>query len=100
MNVKIYTSAQLEEFAQAKRREFFGYRPQKNSSIDVYDFVDFVGCEPDWKYITPDQSILGCVCFCNTTLPTWEDYVNKRSKMPEFIEFSRGTIIIDQALRV
>ena len=98
MNVKTYTSAQLEEFAQAKRREFFGYRPQKNSSIDVYDFVDFVGCEPDWKYITPDQSILGCVCFCNTTLPTWEDYVNKRSKMPEFIEFSRGTIIIDQAL--
>ncbi len=98
MNVKIYTSSQLEEFTCAKRKEFSSWRPQRSSAIDVYDFVDFVGCEPDWKYITPDQSILGCVCFSDTTLPTWESYVNKQSKEPEFNNFARGTIVIDQAL--
>ncbi|PBC74947.1 ImmA/IrrE family metallo-endopeptidase [Fibrobacter intestinalis] len=98
MNVKIYASVQLEEFANIKRKAFLLWRPHKNSAVDVYDFVDFVGCEPDWKYITPDQSILGCVCFGNTTLPTWEDYVNKQSKIPEFNYFPRGTIVIDQAL--
>ena len=43
MIVKIYTSAQLEDFARKKREEFFSWRPQASSAVDVYDFVDFVG---------------------------------------------------------
>lgn len=98
MIVKIYTSAQLEDFARKKREEFFSWRPQASSAVDVYDFVDFVGCEPDWKYLTPDKSILGCVCFDNSCLPTWEDYMAKKSKHPVFMNFNRGTIVVDQAL--
>ena len=55
-----YSARQLESEAEKLLFQFDPERLKKPKSIDVYAVIEkCLGVEYDWKYITPDQSILG-----------------------------------------
>lgn len=65
-----YSARQLESEAEKLLFQFDPERLKKPKSIDVYAVIEkCLGVEYDWKYITPDQSILGATAFnsgCNS----------------------------------
>lgn len=88
-----YSKSQLEEFADKLNKDFDSERLKKAKPIDVYDVVDFVRADIDWKNISTDRSILGATIFGDCIMPVFEkkndDWVKK------YIKVSAGTIIID-----
>ena len=52
-----YSKTQLEAKADELNQEFDKERLIRAKPIDVYDVVDFIGCTPDWIYLSPDQSM-------------------------------------------
>lgn len=88
-----YSKSQLEEFADKLNKNFDSERLKKAKPIDVYDVVDFVRADIDWKNISTDGSILGATIFGDGIMPVFEkkndDWIKK------YIKVSAGTIIID-----
>ena len=67
-----YSAHQLEKEAEKLLNQFDPERLKKPKPIDVYAVIEkCLGVDYDWKYITPDQSILGataCVGVARTLL--------------------------------
>lgn len=61
-----YSAHQLEKEAEKLLNQFDPERLKKPKPIDVYAVIEkCLGVDYDWKYITPDQSILGATaCGC------------------------------------
>lgn len=93
MRYKEYSKSQLEELADKLNRDFDCVRLEKAKPIDVYDVVDFVGAEIDWKNISIDGSILGATIFADGIMPVFEK--ENDNWIERYIEVSAGTIIID-----
>ena len=59
-----YSAHQLENEAEKLLTQFDPERLRKPKPIDVYAVIEkCLGVDYDWKYITPDQSILGATAF-------------------------------------
>ena len=59
-----YSAHQLENEAEKLLAQFDPERLKKPKPIDVYAVIEkCLGVDYDWKYITPDQSILGATAF-------------------------------------
>lgn len=93
MRYKKYSKSQLEEMADALNKRFDPERLEKAKPIDVYDVVDFVGAEIDWKDISIDGSILGATVFADGIMPVFEK--ESGNWVERYIEVAAGTIIID-----
>lgn len=93
MRYKKYSKSQLEELANDLNRSFDIERLEKAKFIDVYDVVEFVGADIDWKYLSKDESVLGATVFCDGLFPVFEkkdgDFVSN------LIAVKEGTIIVD-----
>lgn len=98
MDIKVYSDERLEFFGDELNRRFDPSRLECAKFIDVYDVVDFIGCTPEWEYITPDQTILGMTVFGKTGYYVWNEpkYVN--GDLPKKIVLEKGTILIDRTL--
>ena len=69
-----YSPKQLEEKATELLRRFDAERLYKCKPLDVYEVIEKCLDVPyDWKYITPDQSILGLTAFKSGTLWVWPE---------------------------
>ena len=63
-----YSPTQLEQKAMDFLKSFDSERLTKPKPIDVYAVIEKCLDVPyDWKYITPDQSILGATAFTDGT---------------------------------
>ena len=58
-----YSPSQLETKAIELTQGFDKERLLHPKPIDVYDVVDYIGCTPDWIYLTPNQSYLGMTAY-------------------------------------
>ena len=93
MRYKEYSKTQLEAHANLLNNEFDEERLKKAKPIDVYDVLDFIKADVDWKYLSTDQSILGATIFCDGILPVFEKLDTNFDK--RYIKVNAGTIIID-----
>jgi len=94
-----FSPAQLEERAEDLLRQFDDERLKKTKPIDVYAvIVKCLDVPYDWKYITPDLSILGATAFRAGTLWVWPKPYYEEGMLPEKIYMDQGTILIDSTL--
>lgn len=98
IELKRYSDNRLDFFGDELNRRFDSQRLEMARPLDVYDVVDFIGCIPDWKFITPDQSILGMTIFESTNFYVWKQPYFKNGDIPEKVVFEKKTIVIDRTL--
>lgn len=92
----IYTKDKLEDLADAVNRKYFPERLSSTIALDPYDLVDKLGCTVDWKYISPDDTILGATFFSDSVWPVWPNGTFKKGDMCTLDLFYTGTIVINQ----
>ena len=69
-----YSAKQLEEKATELLIEFDAERLKKIKPIDVYAVIEKCLDVPyDWKYLTPDQSVLGATAFNEGLIWVWPE---------------------------
>lgn len=94
-----YSQKQLEEKALELLRKFDPERLVKRKPIDVYEVIEKCLDVPyDWKYITPDQSVMGLTAFRSGTLWVWPMPYYEEGMKPQKIFLEEGTILIDSTL--
>jgi len=94
-----YSPSQLEEKAEDLLRAFDPERIFRIKPIDVYEVIEKCLDVPyDWKYLTPDQSILGMTAFRDGSLRVWPKSYYTEGMRPYKIFVEKGTIIIDSTL--
>jgi hypothetical protein len=80
-------------------RRFDDERLVKNKPIDVYAVIETCLDVPyDWKYLTPNQSILGLTAFKEGTIWVWPKPFYTDGMMPQKVFLEEGTIVIDSIL--
>lgn len=94
-----YSPNQLEEKATELLYKFDPERLEKPKPIDVYAVIETCLDVPyDWKYITPDQSVLGLTVFRPGYLWVWPKPYYEVGMRPEKAYFDAGTIVVDSFL--
>ena len=92
----IYTKEKLEELADSINKEYFPARLTSASPLDCYDLLEALGCEVEWRYISPDDSILGATFFYDGYWYIWPDGTFHKGDMFATEFFPKGTILINQ----
>lgn len=80
----IYTRDYLENLADSINRKFFPERLMSPSVLDSYDLLEAIGCEYEWKYISPDDSIMGMTFFGDGTWPIWPNNTYTKGDIPSY----------------
>lgn len=93
MRYNDYSKTQLEANANKLNLEFDEERLEMAKPIDVYDVLEFVGADVDWKYLSKDKSVLGATVFCDGLMPIFEK--EDGGFIEKTIQVNAGTIIID-----
>ena len=94
-----YSARQLESEAEKLLFQFDPERLKKPKSIDVYAVIEkCLGVEYDWKYITPDQSILGATAFNAGYIWVWPEPCYREGMLPSKAYLPKGCILIDATL--
>lgn len=94
-----YSDQQLESKAEELLQRFDPERLYKAKPIDVYAVVEkCLGVPYDWKYLTPDQSILGMTLFKAGYLWVWPKPYYEEGMLPYKAEYEANTILIDSTL--
>lgn len=74
-------------------------RLTKVKTIDVYAVIEKCLDVPyDWKYLTPDQSVLGATAFSDGYFWAWPEGRYYDGMKPYKVEVKKGTILIDSTL--
>lgn len=94
----IYTREYLENLADSVNRDFFPERLTSPSVLDGYDLLEAIGCEYEWKYISPDDCIMGMTFFGDGRWPIWPKGTFSEGDKPSYELFRKGTVIINQRL--
>lgn len=94
----IFGKEELELMADKVNNEYFPERLEKPIMLDPYDLLDKLGCSYNWKYISPDKSILGMTFFDNGVWYIWPSgkYKDGDKYSKEF--FPKQTILINQTV--
>ena len=91
-----YSARQLESEAEKLLFRFDPERLKKPKSIDVYAVIEkCLGVEYDWKYITPDQSILGATAFNAGYIWVWPEPCYREGMLPSKVYLPKGCILIE-----
>ena len=94
-----YSAHQLENEAEKLLTQFDPERLRKPKPIDVYAVIEkCLGVDYDWKYITPDQSILGATAFNAGYVWVWPEPCYREGMLPSKLYLSKGSILIDATL--
>lgn len=95
----IFSKTELEDMADSINRRHFSDRLNCVSALDPYDLLEKIGCDYEWKYISPDKSILGMTFFDDGTWHIWSDGKFEKGKTTYHSEqFSKGTVVINQTV--
>lgn len=94
-----YSVNQLEDKATELLIEFDKERLKKTKPLDVYEVIEkCLGVPYDWKYLTPDQSVLGATAFSDGYFWAWPESTYREGMMPYKVGVEKGTILIDATL--
>ena len=94
-----YSVNQLEEKAIELLIEFDKERLVKTKPLDVYEVIEkCLGVPYDWKYLTPDQSVLGATAFSDGYFWAWPESTYREGMKPYKVGVEKGTILIDATL--
>lgn len=93
-----YSPSQLEDKAIKLTQDFDAERLTRPKPLDVYDVVDFIGCTPDWVYLTPNQSYLGLTAYNDGYWWAWPEPFYEEGMLPNKIPVHAGTILIDRTI--
>lgn len=93
-----YSPSQLEEKANELICKMDIVRLTSPKKMDVYDVVDYIGCTPDWKYITPKKKVMGMTAFNDGSMYFWPASYYEAGMIPEKTFVEKGTIVIDQSI--
>lgn len=94
-----YSAHQLETVAEKLLTQFDPERLKRPKPIDVYAVIEkCLGVDYDWKYITPDQSILGATAFNAGYVWVWPEPCYRDGMLPSKVFLSKGCILIDTTL--
>ena len=97
-NKFVYSKEELENMADSINRRFFSDRLIRVSALDPYDLVDRIGCDVEWKYISPDTSILGMTFFDDGVWPVWDSGTYSSESTFEKEAFTKGTIVVNHTV--
>lgn len=90
---------QLEGKAIELIKMFDEERLVKTKPIDVYAVIEkCLGVEYTWKYLSPDQSILGMTAFKPGYIWVWPEPYYEEGMLPSQYPLSEGMIVIDSTL--
>ncbi len=93
------SQAQLENYAVDLLKKFDAELLVKPKPIDVYAVIEKCLNVPyDWKYLTPDQSILGMTAFNAGYIWAWEKPSYQPGDKPFQVPVEKGSILIDSTL--
>ena len=94
-----YSQNQLEKQALETLASYDKQLLVTPKQIDVYDVIEKLLDVPyDWKYLTPDQSILGATAFNPGFIWAWPEPVYRVGMKPYKVPVEKGTILIDSTL--
>jgi hypothetical protein len=94
-----YSPRQLEEQAEKLLMDFDEERLYMPKPIDVYAVIEKCLDVPyDWKYLTPDQTILGATAFQSGYIWAWPEPYYVEGMLPEQVYVEQNTILIDSTL--
>lgn len=94
-----FSPQQLDNEAVKLLKQFDPERLEKPKPIDVYAVIEkCLGVEYDWKYITPDQSILGATAFNAGYVWVWPEPYYREGMLPTKTYLPKGGILIDTTL--
>lgn len=78
-----FSIKQLEDKATELLIEFDKERLEKTKPLDVYEVIEkCLGVPYDWKYLTPDQSVLGATAFSDGYFWAWPESTYREGMMP------------------
>ena len=90
-----FSTKQLEDKATELIIDFDKERLTKTKPIDVYEVIEKCLNVPyDWKYLTPDQSVLGATAFNSGHVWVWPESTYREGVLPYQIWAEKGTILI------
>ena len=99
MRYNNYSGEQLEQKATELLKEFDKERLKKIKPLDVYEVIEkCLGVPYDWKYLTPDQSVLGATAFSDGYFWAWPESTYRDGMKPYKVVVEKGTILIDSTL--
>lgn len=94
-----YSPEQLERAAEQLLQKFDPELLKKPKEYDVYRVIEeCLGVDYDWKYIRPDQAILGLTAFNPGYIWVSPAPHLYEGIQPERIYLEKGTILIDATL--
>lgn len=93
-----YSREELELMAEALNRQYYPERLEKVLPLDPYDLLEKQGLDVEWKYISPNDNLLGLIFFEDGIFPVWEKGSYKPGDKPTFEYFKKGTIVINNIL--
>ncbi|MBO4579255.1 MAG: ImmA/IrrE family metallo-endopeptidase [Clostridiales bacterium] len=94
-----HSPQQLEKRAMEALEAFDKELPYKTKQVDVYAVIEKLLDVPyDWKYLTPDQSVLGATAFNPGYIWVWPERFYHKGIKPYKLPVEKGTILIDSTL--
>ncbi|MFR0799276.1 MAG: ImmA/IrrE family metallo-endopeptidase [Oscillospiraceae bacterium] len=89
----------MENEAEKLLNQFDPERLRSRSpSTSTPSLKSALGVDYDWKYITPDQSILGATAFNAGYVWVWPEPCYREGMLPSKVYLSKGSILIDATL--
>lgn len=94
-----YSAEQLEARSVDVLRAYDPELLLKPKTLDVYAVIEKILDVPyDWKYLTPNQSVLGATAFNSGYMYVWPEPIYRDGMLPYRLSVERGTILIDSTL--
>ena len=93
-----YSREELELMAEQLNAQFYPRRLNEILPLDPYDLLEKLGLEVEWKYISPNDKLLGLIFFEDEIFPVWDTGLYKPGIKPHFEKFIKGTIVINNIL--
>ena len=93
-----YSREKLELMANEINRKYYPKRLDSILPLDPYDLLEKQGLDVEWKYISPNDKLLGMIFFEDGAFPVWDKRTYKKGDKPHYEFFKKGTIVINSFL--
>lgn len=93
-----YSRETLELMAEGINRRYYPERLEKVLPLDPYDLLEKQGLDVEWKYISPNEELLGLIFFADEQFYVWDKGTYQKGDKPHLEPFKKGTIVINNVL--
>jgi Zn-dependent peptidase ImmA (M78 family) len=94
----ILNKEELETMAEEVSNKYFPNRGVENITLDPYDLAEKLGVDIEWKYITPNNKILGMIFLDDCLYYVWPHRIVEPGDKPTQELFKKNSIVINQCV--